>query len=166
METPGVERLLTKLYDAHGARLYRYALVLVGSQRDAEDVVQDVFVRLAAHDDLGLIRDSQAYLFAAIRNEAATCLRRRQRRARHETDMDEADYLIRTTEPAPVDYRKRCIAEALRRLPSNQRVAIALHAFEGLTFAEAGALLGESPHTMASRYRLGVARLTDWLHTE
>jgi RNA polymerase sigma-70 factor, ECF subfamily len=159
--TTETRRPLAELYDGHGAGLYRYALVLVGREKDAEDVVQNVFARLAAQDGhLAGIRDARAYLFRAVRNEAASWLRDRLRR--RETCLQTADYLV-SAGPKVSDDRRRRLGRALDRLPAEQREAVALHAFEGMTFAEVGGLLGESPNTVASRYRLAVARLTEWL---
>lgn len=163
MEPAGVERTLTDLYDAHGARLYRYALVLLASRRDAEDAVQNVFVRLAGQNgQLARLREPLAYLVRSVRNEAISCLRRRRRIS----EQEPAEDLVTAAEPAVDDDRRRRLQEGLKRLPSEQREAIALHAFEGLTFGEIGEFLGESPHTIASRYRLGVARLARWLRDE
>ena len=157
------ERRLARTYDAYGGRLYRYALVLLQRPRDAEDAVQNVFVRLAAGNGrLAQIGDPEAYLFRAIRNEAASCLRRRRRLASREVDIDDADGLVARSGPADGDER-RAVARALARLRPDQREVVGLHAFEGLTFAEIGALLGKSPHTVASRYRLAIARLASWL---
>ncbi len=161
---------LTEMYDTYGVRLYRYALVLVQRQRDAEDVVQNVFVRLAGRTDGDLreMRNVTAYLFQSVRNEAATCLRRRRRSRARETDLGAAEYLIGAdgvpADGVPADdERRRRITHALGRLGPEQREVVALHAFEALTFAEIAALLGHSPHTVASRYRLGVAKLARWL---
>ena len=164
MGTRETKRRLAELYDGHGAGLYRYALVLVGREKDAEDVVHNVFARLAAQNgQLEGIRDARPYLFRAVRNEAASALRSRLRR--RETSLEAADYLV-SAGPMVSDERKRRLSRALDRLPAEQREAVALHAFEGLTFAEVGGLLGESPNTVASRYRLAVARLTEWLREE
>lgn len=159
------EQHLGKNYDTYGIRLYRYALVLVQRQRDAEDVVQNVFVRLAGRTDGDLpeMRNVSAYLFQAVRNEAASCLRRRRRSRARETDLGAAEYLVGANGVPADDGRRRRIAHALGRLGPEQREVVALHAFEGLTFAEIAALLGHSPHTVASRYRLGVAKLARWL---
>lgn len=164
MEPADVERILACLYDAHGARLYRYALVLLASPRDAEDAVQNVFVRLASHNgQLAQVRDPLAYLVRSVRNEAMTCLRRQRRFAKRETSAVD---LVTAAEPPLEDDRRRSLRQALIRLPPQQREAVALHSFEGLTFAEIGAALNESPHTIASRYRLGVSRLARWLRDE
>lgn len=164
MDITATERLLAGLYDSLGACLYRYALALVGRDRDAEDVVQNVFVRLAGQGGAPAgLRDPRAYLFRAVRNEAWTCLRSRRRR--REESLEAADHLV-GLDPAVGDDRRRSLARALDRLPLEQREAVALHSFEGMTFAESGELLGESPNTVASRYRLAVARLADWLGEE
>ena len=69
---------LEELYGSHGERIYRYLLFKLGSAEDAEDVLQESFCRFARYDlRWKLVRDPQAFVFRAARNEANRFLKRK-----------------------------------------------------------------------------------------
>ena len=72
---------ISALYAAHGARLYRYAVMLLADRAAAEDAVQDTFVQLARA--LRRAPDAQVsfgYLAVTLRNACYSALRRRRKR--------------------------------------------------------------------------------------
>ncbi|MFB3881138.1 MAG: RNA polymerase sigma factor [Armatimonadota bacterium] len=146
---------LASLYDLHSAGLYRYLLALLGSEADAEDALHDVFAKLARHD-LGRIRDTQAYLFAAARRQGIQVLRDRGRRRDHEPEVSWLDLPAADPEDLALALD---LDRALRRLPPEQREVICLHVAEGLSFREISAACRIPLNTAASRYRLAIARL-------
>src|SRR5512136_446408 len=76
-----VDLRLEELYDRFGTALYRYALSITSSPEDAEDAVQDVFVRIARKPVvLRKPERLKAYIFTAARNAAYSILRGRRRR--------------------------------------------------------------------------------------
>ena len=148
------EEMLEALYDEYAPALFRYALALLSSADDAEDAVQEVFIRVAREcKRIGKIGNIKAYLFTATRNAAYSILRGRQRR--NEVTDDELPELA--TESA--DDTFMAIRECLARLPVEQREVIVLKVFDGMTFEEIARTVGESPNTIASRYRYGIEKL-------
>jgi len=154
----GDPEALAAIYDLHGARLYAHALWLVGRPQDAEDIVQNVFVKLAALPPARLLSVSNptAYLHAMLRREGLDCLRRR-RRAGEPLESLALDPVSGAARTDGID-----LARALARLAASQREAVYLHIHAGLSFREVGAVQGVSVHTAASRYRLALA----WLRKE
>src|SRR5918998_2888687 len=75
---------LEELYDTYAAPVYRQALAVLGCAADAEDVLQEVFLKLVRRRG-GPVRELKAYLLTAARHEAASVLRRRQREAPDDT---------------------------------------------------------------------------------
>jgi RNA polymerase sigma-70 factor (ECF subfamily) len=153
----GDRRALAGLYETWGARLYGQVLWITRSRPEAEDVVQAVFVRIAGLGaELLRVRRPRAWLFRTAHNEAVDQLRRQ--RASRETS-GEADLY----EAAGLDAEERAeiahLEERLAELPREQREAVYLHLYQGLTFREVGEATGVSTHTAASRYRLAIARL-------
>ena len=72
-----------ELYDACADRVHHYLLVRLGSPADADDVLQETFVRLArTREKLATVENLVAYVFAAARNEAIRRLERREREGR------------------------------------------------------------------------------------
>lgn len=160
-DRPGddIRSLVARLYDAHGASLYRYAAMLVADPVAAEDIVHQVFTAiLRQRPPLG---NALHYARRAVRNECYSYLRRR--RTRGEVDMPGA--LVEPVSAAAGLDERLTIERALRGLPAEQREAIFLHVFEGLTFREIAEETGTSINTVAARYRYALAALRRLLAT-
>jgi RNA polymerase sigma-70 factor (ECF subfamily) len=147
--------IVGRLYDQHGASLYRYALMLLADPAAAADAVQQVFTALL-RPAAAIAFDNEAhYLRRAVRNECFST-RRRQRVREDEA----ARSLLEPSGAAPVTPEERIALErALHALPVDQREVVHLHVFEGLTFREIAEHAGESINTVAGRYRYALARL-------
>ena len=148
---------IAALYNAHGARLYRYAVILLADRSAAEDAVQDTFVQLAralrrspdAHVSFG-------YLAVTVRNACYSTLRRR-RVAHLLTPHDEL--LIEPAAPDASEEERMLIDDALKRLPAEQREVMYLKVFEGMTFQEIADRCEISINTAGSRYRYAIEAL-------
>lgn len=154
---------LEDLYGRHGDDLYRYLLFKLGSAEDAEDVLQEAFVRFARYDlRWRFVRDPRAFVFRVARNEANRFLRRKLGRREGEkviqmgarTALGHA--FIKPDEPALSPFMQR--AEGL---PGEQKEAVYLKVFDGLTFKEIGLVCGVTANTAASRYRYGIEKLRE-----
>lgn len=150
---------LVGLYDRHAASLFRHALVLARHRPDAEDLVQAVFVKLAATGaELLGVREPASYLHRMLHTTWIDGQRRKatgERAAAH-AGLDTAEW-AGPRDAAPEDAID--IARALEALPAAQREAIVLHLVEGFSFREIGRQTGVSLFTAAGRYRLGISRL-------
>src|SRR5688500_1756974 len=103
---------LEELYDTYAAAVYRQALGVLGCAADAEDVVQDVFLKLVRRRG-GPVRELKAYLLTAARHQATSGLRRRQREA--PDDALEAVPSAHCDPGASTDFT--LVREALEALP-------------------------------------------------
>lgn len=150
--------------DEHGAALVLLARHWVARQADAEDVVQEAFVR--AWRSRERVQDPVAYLYACVKHCALDWQRGRQRRQRRElaTARPEAESLF----VAQIEERERreAIEAALRRLPTNQAEVLVMKIWGGLSFVQIAAALETSPNTIASRYRYALAKLREQLAAE
>jgi RNA polymerase sigma-70 factor (ECF subfamily) len=156
---------LDEIYDAYGDALFRYLTLKLGSAQDAEDALQETFVRLARYGDRRrFLRDPKAFAFRCAFNEAhrhwKKRLRRRDREAAFRPEL--ASVLFR----GPNEAAEIRLGEALAGLSPEQREAIVLKEFEGLTFKAIGSACGVSTFTAASRYRYGLARLRKFFGEE
>lgn len=144
--------LVGRLYDAHGAPLYRYALMLLADHAAAEDAVHQVFAAILRRSEP--IDNEAHYLRRSVRNECYSALR--LRRDRPTVDRP----LLEPIVPDAVAAEERIALErAIVALPVDQREVIHLHVFEGMTFQEVATMLDESINTVASRYRYALAKL-------
>ena len=150
------EAALEQLYDEYAHALFRYALSLLGSAEDAEDAVQDVFIRIARERRrLDGVRNPKAYLFAAARNAAYSILRSKRRR----NEIADETHSSFHAQPAAEGPSAKALAlrERFALLPVEQREVLALKIFEQMTFREIAKAVGASISTVASRYRAGIA---------
>jgi RNA polymerase sigma-70 factor (ECF subfamily) len=154
---------LSDLYDVLGRGLFGYIRTILGAVEDSEDVLQEVFARLAQHRrKLVRVENPTAYVFAIARNESFKLLKARSRA--RPTEPDEA--IFEWAAPALGGTPLLSAAEAqaaMRTLPPLQREVVVLKIYEGFTFAEIGRLTGVSPNTAASRYRYALAKLAEKL---
>lgn len=148
-------------FEAYGPKLLLCARQWTRSLADAEDVVQEAFVRYWRHQRQ-LPGDPQALLITSVRRAALDLARRETRRALREEKADGGleerhDYF--ESQPGDDGERHREIEASMRRLPVEQREVLALKIWQELTFEEVAATLGISPNTAASRYRYALAAL-------
>ncbi|PYK45587.1 MAG: sigma-70 family RNA polymerase sigma factor [Verrucomicrobia bacterium] len=136
--------------------LVLFARQWVGSAADAEDVVQDAFVRFWRRN---LSIKNRALLYAAVRSAALDLIRRDTRRARREAEV--FGRAERSVQPQfeQLDDSQRELVAALDRLSRDQREVLVMKIWIELTFAEIAEALGISQNTAASRYRYALAAL-------
>ena len=132
---------LEELVNKHENTLYRAALAILGDVQEAEDAVQDAFLRyLEKRPDLRDGEHEKAWLLKVTANRCKSTLRTRKRHPAVE---------LLDVYPAP-DMDCRELMEAILALPANQRAAVHLHYYEGYTSEEIGAILGQRPGTVRS----------------
>ena len=147
---------LAGIYDCSAPEIYALALWRTSRSSDAEDVVQEVLVRLAERRaGLRAVRSPRTYLLAMAHSAAVDRMRSRRRLEPVE------DRLLQDADAPDPDRRldARRASRLLLTLPARQREAIYLHHFAELTFREIGRVTGVPTFTAASRYRLGMRRL-------
>jgi RNA polymerase sigma-70 factor (ECF subfamily) len=153
--SPEVQAQLEELFRVHGREVWKTALRVTGSESDAEDVVQTVFLRLLANDHALRVRreEAGAYLRRAATNAALDALRRRKTRAAVALDDAPMDTL---TDPSPSAERlaggaplRRALRDGLSRLAPRAAEAFVLRHVEGLSNAEVAAVLGTSAPVVA-----------------
>ena len=139
-----------------GPGLVLFARQFVRSVADAEDIVQEAFVRFWRKQHC---IKNRALLFATVRSIALDLLRRDARRARREaTALADAEQV---TEPQfdSTSESQQALAAAVDRLPAEQREVLVMKIWNDLTFAEIATVLNISQNTAASRYRYALAAL-------
>lgn len=146
---------LAKLYDLYATGLHRVLLAILSSPEDAEDALQETFVKLL-DGRMSRAQNTKAYLFSSARHIAFDVLRRRKR---------EQNHVEETVEPSASDVNND-LPELLRHLPMEQREIIALKVFQEMTFEEIAVVVKARPNTVASRYRYGIEKLRQWLREE
>lgn len=162
-ETPA-EPDLGALYGRYGEGLYAYACLLCRSRAEAEDAVQETFVRVAKSPDrFRGAADERGYLFAMLRNEAMRL--RGKMRLWREGDLGAGALRFEAVGSgageggAEAREEAERLSRALASLPDEQREAVYLKVWGEMTFGAIAALLSIPPDTAASRYRYGIGKL-------
>jgi RNA polymerase sigma-70 factor (ECF subfamily) len=150
--------------DQNGAALVLFARQWVPNRADAEDVVQEAFIRFWRSRDR--VAEPIAYLYASVKHCALDWHRGRNRQSRREEVVarPEAESLFAgSTEQ---EERRAAIDAKLRELPESQREVLVLTIWGGLSFPQIAKVLQISVNTAASRYRYALARLREQLAEE
>jgi len=147
----------------HSSRVYRLAYRLTGNQHDAEDLTQEVFVRVFRSLPSYTPGTFEGWLHRITTNLFLDMARRRQR-IRFEGLGDQAVGLLRDDEPTPAQafdarHLDTDVQQALEALAPEYRAAVVLCDIEGLSYEEIAATLGVKLGTVRSRIHRGRAQL-------
>ena len=147
----------------HSARVYRLAYRLTGNRHDAEDLTQEVFVRVFRSLPTYTPGTFEGWLHRITTNLFLDITRRRQR-IRFEGLGEETAARLKGTEPTPSQafddrHLDHDISVALADLPPEYRAAVVLCDIEGLTYEEIADVLGVKLGTVRSRIHRGRAQL-------
>lgn len=143
-----------RAYREHGAVLIVFAASILGERSRAQDVVQQVFLRLVERP-VERPENARAYLFSAVRNASMNELRS----ARRFAELNEGEHWFEA-ESGDV-LRDHNLRRALWSLPEEQRQVMVMHTWGELTFAAIAEVLSISANTAASRYRYALERLRE-----
>ena len=143
------------LVERHSRYLFRLAYRMTGNEQDAEDVVQEGFLR--AYRQLGKFDQRASFatwLHRIVSNCALDLMRARERRRARtqpsDPEMEDPILSVRATDPTPErqamsgEVRDR-IAEAMKDLSAAERTAFVLRHFEGMRIEDLSRLLGCQP---------------------
>jgi RNA polymerase sigma-70 factor (ECF subfamily) len=134
---------------------YNLARWLTRNEADAQDVVQDAYLRAFRFFNSFHGTDGRAWLLAIVRNAAYTWLRR-NKSAELPYDSDEAMQLRKSDEPDPetlqvIRFQRQLVREAIEELPLEFREVIILRELEELSYKEIAVVTGIPIGTVMSR---------------
>jgi RNA polymerase sigma factor (sigma-70 family) len=161
----GDEQALAALYDRFGRVAYGVAFRILRDGALAEDAVQDAFLaawRTAAGFDPERGKAS-TWLLTLVHRRAVDVVRREERRRADVLDDEPAASVEATDETAEVREQRRAVQAALAQLPPDQRQALELAYYGGLSQSELAERLGVPIGTIKSRMFAALARLRDLL---
>ena len=147
---------LAALVDQYAGSLYRVAYSVLRNPADAEDAVQETFLRVLRHrHTLGEVRDHRVWLIRIVWNIVLD----RKRRAKSRPETDDVDELARVLPStglsaeqtaAAAQHHARVLA-CVERLPQKERQVLLLSAFEELTSVEIAEVLEITESSVRSR---------------
>lgn len=149
----------SRLVDAHYDRCARIAMRIVGNREDAEEALQDAFVR--AFNALGDYEERDrfsAWLTQIVVNQCRTVLARTRRREEIFPDVAPEDLSLAAGHEADGDVWPE-LEHALVHLPVEQREALVLRYADDLTYHEMARITGASESALKMRVQRAFARL-------
>jgi RNA polymerase sigma-70 factor (ECF subfamily) len=152
------------LVDRYYDRYARYALHMVGNREDAEEALQDAFLR--AYRSLGQYEERErfgAWLARILVNQCRTVAANRRRRERAIADVDPAQLEIATPSGAEGHALRDRLERALAQLPPEQREAVVLRYTEDLSYEDMAAITGTGVSALKMRVKRAFARLRELL---
>jgi RNA polymerase sigma-70 factor (ECF subfamily) len=150
------EQALAGLVSQYAGTLYRVAYSVLRNSADAEDAVQEAFVRVLRHrETLAEVRDQRVWLIRIVWNVVLD--RKRRMKTRPETDdvaelarVLPAGGLTAEERAAAAQHHARVLA-CVEQLPAKERQVLMLSAFEELTSVEIASVLGITESSVRSR---------------
>ena len=165
----GDQEAFGRFYDQYAHGLYSLVFKILNDGKETEDVLQEGFTQIwkkAAQYD-GTRSSAFTWAVMIMRNKAIDHIRTRQRQARlveaatldgaYASDFEEDESVFR-------NEKKALVKVALGKIPADQRQAIDLAFFSGLTQMQIAEKLGEPLGTVKARIRRGLLKLRDYLN--
>jgi len=157
------QEALAEVYRRYGSAVHGLARRITGDQGAAEDVTQDVFIRLWEHPDrFDPARGSlRTFLFAQAHSRAVDLVRSRTSRSRREENQ------ARSSVGGGYDLEREVwdltvadhVAKAVSALPDDERTAIELAYYGGHTYRQVATILSQPEGTVKSRIRSGLRKM-------
>jgi RNA polymerase sigma-70 factor (ECF subfamily) len=150
------EEALAALVEQYAPTLYRVAFSVLRNAADAEDAVQEAFLRVLRHrDTLDEVRDERVWLIRIVWNIVLD----RKRRAKTRPETDDIAELTRVLPATELSAEDRAAAlqhhaqvlSLVDTLPPKEREVLVLSAFEELSSVEIAAILGTTESSVRSR---------------
>lgn len=156
------ERAFTEIVKAYSERLFWYVRRYVGCQEDADDLIQEIFVKVWAA--LPSFR-GEARLFTWIyriaTNEALNFLRRQRVRAALNFKSLDSEVERRIDEDPYFNggEAERRLMKALQKLPQKQRIVFSMRYFEDMSYEEISEVTGTSTGALKASYHIAYEKL-------
>lgn len=162
-ELQEIEQLISAFQD----QLFRFAFYRTGSPADAQDIVQDVFVKFFKTQQRSVpINNIKHYLFKSISNACNDYQSRKKHFFESVDTIDDSKFLQEKDAAANLllaeEYQR--IEKILDHVPKEQAAIIRLRVLDNLSFVDIAALLELPETTVKSRFKYGIDKLKQFLH--
>jgi RNA polymerase sigma-70 factor (sigma-E family) len=153
------EPTFDELFESHYRSALRLAVLLVGDQPTAEDIVAEAYVRVYVQWRRGRVTNVEAYLRRAVVNTVKNAWRRRSVARRFDRLVTQSTFDADPRALETIVVERDELLTALHALPPRQRECIVLRYYEDLSEAQTAALLGVAVGTVKSSTARALARL-------
>lgn len=151
-----------ELVDLHSIELYAYLWRMLGDKSDAEDCLQEVFIRaFRSYEKLPSGGNYRAWMYKIATNSASTARKKRARYWNHEILVDQDKTGMLNTPERVVEMKETLalVAAGVDSLPRRQKAAIILRKYQELTYGEMATALACSQETARANVYQGLRTL-------
>ena len=156
------ERAFGELVESYSERLYWHVRGLVGNHEDADDLLQDIFVKVWGALE-GFRGDSQLFtwLFRIAVNESLNFLRKQSLRAT--LGLEKAERVMDNESYFSGNEIQRLLSVAVSKLPPKQRAVFNLRYFEEMPYEQMAEVLDTSVGALKASYHFAYEKVKDYL---
>lgn len=158
------------IFDLYRKKVYSYALKMIKSATQAEDIVHDVFLKIWLQPNLGEIQNFEAYLKTITRNHTLKMLRRQQLELKTSYDFKKTwtEAHNETEESLLLNDSSNILKKGIDLLPPQQKLVYYLCREQGLKYEDAASQLSISPFTVKTHMQHALRFLRGYLskHTD
>lgn len=161
----GDKSALSVIYRNYGRMIYSVAFEIVKNSVDAEDVLQDVMVRILEYaHNYRRGSNPKAWVMSIVRNSALDRLKKKNKASSFE---EAADNML-TEESSIQDNNDEflLIRDALGTLTAEERVVVKLKIYAGLTHNEVAKVVGINPVLVRKKYQRSIEKLKKYYNME
>lgn len=165
----GASGVFEKLYQSEYSAIRRFLSRKLGNDQDAQELTQEVFVKIWKADNIGAIGNVRAFVYRVAANLAVDLLRRQKRERNWQQNLtrDEADRVRNITSAAFAEQsleivRKQqieAIMKVIKQLPVNCQIAFILNKYQGLNYSEVAVRLEVSKSMVEKHISRALAAL-------
>lgn len=162
----GNERAFRKLFDTYSGDIYRYSLSLLKSKVYAEEIVQDVFIKVwSKRENLDASLSIKSYLFTITRNKCFNFLKKAANEFKlcEEVFFRSQESYIYTDMKIIEDDMENIKRQAIDLLPPKRRLIFEMSRNDGKSYYDIGQELGISINTVKSQMNKALATIRDFL---
>lgn len=157
------ESAFNELYKQYIGRLYQFAYSFLDDGEAAEEIVNDVLIRLwVGRRNLGEIRNTQVYLYTSIKNMCLNHLRSVSSKKNNEQKVFEAYYFQLSVDPSQLLISKDLsghVLKAVNQLPERCKLIFKMVKEDDLSCNEVASILGLSPKTVFAQLAIALKKL-------
>ena len=140
--------------ERYGKEIHAYLWRMLGDSQDADDGLQETFLRALRHRGRAPILEPRAWLYTVAGNVGRSQLRSRRREGERRADVD-----VAVPDGAAERDRADAVRQLVDRLPSKQRQALLLRRYQGMSYDEVARVLGGSAQTARANVYQAIRKL-------
>jgi RNA polymerase sigma-70 factor (family 1) len=162
----GDEQAFSELFNTHHQLLGTHIYRITGSAELAEEVVQDVFLKIwLSRESLAAVQHFRAYLFVISKNHALNCLRKLAKERLRQKTIEENAMALMPEENSGLDTYYSLLDEAIDHLPPQQQKVYLLSRHKRLKYDEIASQMGLSRETVKKYLQASTHSITNFVQS-